>query len=70
MANNKDIQLKETMVQMNTTRKKTKEMILEEKKKLEKLEKVPNESKKVTRYNLVDNCSLQIIIIHLGNRRM
>lgn len=35
------------MIQMNTTRKKTKELILEEKKKLEKLERVPNESKKV-----------------------
>lgn len=47
-ANNKDIQLKETMMQMNTKRKKTKELIVEEKKKLEKLEKVPNESKKVS----------------------
>ncbi|KAJ8956971.1 hypothetical protein NQ318_012135 [Aromia moschata] len=45
-ANNKDIQLQETMTQMNKTRKKTKEMIIEEKKKLEKLEKVPEESKK------------------------
>lgn len=35
------------MMQMNTTRKKTKELILEEKKKLEKLEKVPDDSKKV-----------------------
>lgn len=39
------------MIQMNTTRKKTKETIIEEKKKLEKLEKVPSESKKVNRNN-------------------
>ncbi|KAJ8970615.1 hypothetical protein NQ314_001150 [Rhamnusium bicolor] len=44
-ANNKDIQLQETMTQMNKTRKKTKEMIIEEKKKLEKLERVPEESR-------------------------
>ncbi|CAH1155594.1 unnamed protein product [Phaedon cochleariae] len=44
-ANNKDIQLQETMTQMNNTRKRTKEMIVEEKKKLEKLEKVPEESR-------------------------
>lgn len=46
-ANNKDIQLQETMTQMNKTRKKTKEMIVEEKKKYEKLERVPEENKKV-----------------------
>nr|XP_023017853.1 structural maintenance of chromosomes protein 4 [Leptinotarsa decemlineata]XP_023017854.1 structural maintenance of chromosomes protein 4 [Leptinotarsa decemlineata] len=45
-ANNKDIQLQESMTQTNTTRKKTKELIVEEKKKLEKLGKVPEESKK------------------------
>lgn len=32
---------------MNTKRKKTKELIVVEKKKLEKLEKVPSESKEV-----------------------
>lgn len=46
-ANNKDIQLQESMTQMNKTRKKTKEMIIEEKKKLDKLERVPEESRKV-----------------------
>lgn len=35
------------MIQMNTTRKKTKDLIVEEKKKLQKLEKVPDESKNV-----------------------
>ncbi|CAG9833958.1 unnamed protein product [Diabrotica balteata] len=44
-ANNKDIQLQETMTQTNTTRKKTKELIVAEKAKLEKLKKVPEESK-------------------------
>ncbi|XP_056633945.1 structural maintenance of chromosomes protein 4 [Diorhabda sublineata] len=45
-ANNKDVQLQETMMQTNNTRKKTKELLIEEKKKLEKLQKVPEESEK------------------------
>lgn len=50
-ANNKDIQLIETMTQTNTTRKKTKELILEEKKRLENLNEVPEKTKAVSVYN-------------------
>lgn len=46
-ANNKDIQLTEAMTQLNNTRKKNKVLILEEKKKLDKLKQVPTESQKV-----------------------
>ncbi|CAH2012044.1 unnamed protein product [Acanthoscelides obtectus] len=43
-ANKKDIQLQENMVQMNTRRKKTKELLAQEKKKLDKLERTPEET--------------------------
>lgn len=50
------------MIQLNTKRKKTKESILEEKKKLEKLEKVPNESKKVSLHTFKDYFNICFVI--------
>ncbi|KAF5302895.1 hypothetical protein FQA39_LY02075 [Lamprigera yunnana] len=46
VANNKDIQFQAEMVQINKTRKKTKETLAEERKKLIGFQKVPDENKK------------------------
>lgn len=47
-ANRKDEQLLADMTQLNQTRKKTKELLLQEEQKLIKLEKIPEENKKVS----------------------
>lgn len=46
-ANKKDLQLQEDMTNKNKSRKKTKEQIAEEKKKLIKLKNLPQENEKV-----------------------
>lgn len=46
-ANNKDMQLLADMTQVNKTRKKTKELLTEEQKKFEKLERIPEENEQV-----------------------
>ncbi|XP_044758906.1 structural maintenance of chromosomes protein 4 [Coccinella septempunctata] len=45
-ANNKDVELQAEMVQVNKNRKKTMELLAEEKKKLQQYEKTPEESEK------------------------
>lgn len=46
-ASNKDDSLLNDMTRLNITRKKTKELLLQEEKKLIKLEKIPEENQKV-----------------------
>jgi chaperonin cofactor prefoldin len=46
-ADKKDVQLQAEMVQTNTNRKKYKQQLEEEKKKLAQLEKVPEDNKNV-----------------------
>lgn len=45
------MQLLADMTQVNKTRKKTKELLAQEQKKFEKLERVPEENRKVTLQN-------------------
>lgn len=46
-ASRKDEQLLADMTQLNKTRKKTKELLAEEQKKLAKFERIPQENEKV-----------------------
>lgn len=50
-ANNKDIQLQETLTHLIKARKKTKQLLIEEKNKLQKYERVPEENKAVSFIN-------------------
>lgn len=47
VANNQDIQLQAEMTQTNKTRKNTKELLMEEQKKLSELQNVPENNEKV-----------------------
>lgn len=47
-ANNKDVELQTEMVQVNKNRKKTMQLLAEEKKKLEQYERTPAESERVS----------------------
>ncbi|KAK4886823.1 hypothetical protein RN001_003094 [Aquatica leii] len=46
VANNKDVQLQAEMTQINKTRKKNKELVVEENKKLAELQRIPEENRK------------------------
>lgn len=50
-ANNKDMNLQADMIQLNKTRKKTNELLNEERKKLANLQRVPEENEKVKSFS-------------------
>lgn len=52
-ANRKDEQLLADMTQLNQTRKKTKELLLQEEQKLTKFEKIPAQNEKVCMFFLI-----------------
>lgn len=53
VASNKDVQLTEDMGQINKTRKKTKELLKEERKKLLELNEIPEKNKLVYLFLIV-----------------